>query len=125
MQTPDAQRAAEAHDAAMSSTATETETTMHHSRTRINKKLTLSRAIAATAGVAIASSLFALPAAAAEPANQACIGESFSALAGPGFGEGVVSFAQQPGKPGLGDGIQALQAGLVPDFVVPNTCNNP
>ena len=97
---------------------------MNRTRATINKKQRLSRAIAATAGAAIASSLFALPAAAAEPANQACIGESFSALAGPGFGQGVVEFAQQPGKPGLGDGIQALQAGVVPDFVVPNTCND-
>ena len=97
---------------------------MNRTRATINKQQRLSRAIAATAGAVIASSLFALPAAAAEPANQACVGESFSALAGPGFGQGVVSFAQQPGPPGLGDGIQALQAGLVPDFVVPNTCND-
>jgi hypothetical protein len=64
---------------------------------------------------------------AAEPANQACVGESLSALAigsQGAFGAGVVAFAQQPdGRPGLGDGIQALQAGAVPDDVVPNTCN--
>jgi hypothetical protein len=108
----------------MSSTATKKETTMNRRRATINKKPTLSRAIAAIAGVAIASSLFALPAAAAKPANQACIGTSFSALAGPRFGQGVVSFAQQPGPPGLGDGIQALQAGSVSDLVVPNTCND-
>jgi len=58
---------------------------------------------------------------AAEPSPPSCLGESFSALAGPGFGPGVVSFAQQPGP--LGDGIQNLQAGLVPDEVVLNTCN--
>jgi hypothetical protein len=89
----------------------------------------LSRGIAATAGVAIVSSLLALPAAAAEPANQACVGESFSALAGPGFGPAIVFFAQVGGpvdtRVGLGDGIQLLQAGTVPDQVVPNTCNNP
>jgi hypothetical protein len=71
---------------------------------------------------------------AGEPANQACVGESFSALATtqpfPGaFGGGVVSFAQAPPNellplPGLGDGIQALQAGFAPDEVVPNTCND-
>lgn len=65
---------------------------------------------------------------AAEPANQACLGESFSALTGPGFGQAIVFFAQGGGpvdtQPGLGDGIQRLQAGLVPDQVVPNTCNN-
>jgi hypothetical protein len=68
-------------------------------------------------------------ASAGEPANQGCYGESISALAtnqpGPGaFGAGVVGFAQDPNsRPGLGDGVQALQAGVVPDVVVPNTCN--
>jgi hypothetical protein len=68
---------------------------------------------------------------AGEPANQACVGESLSALASdqpfPGaFGQGVRGFAQDPNlpPPGLGDGIQALQAGLVPDEVVLNTCND-
>ena len=43
----------------------------------------------------------------------------------PGFGQGVVSFAQVfDGRPGLGDGIQLLQAGLVPDQGVLNTCND-
>jgi hypothetical protein len=68
---------------------------------------------------------------AAEPNNQACVGESLSVLASnqpaPGaFGQAVVGFAQFPvGQPGLGDAIQALQAGVVPDNIVPNTCNNP
>jgi hypothetical protein len=72
---------------------------------------------------------------AGEPANQACVGESLSALASdqpfPGaFGQAVRGFAQAPPNeilplPGLGDGIQALQAGFAPDEVVPNTCNNP
>jgi hypothetical protein len=68
---------------------------------------------------------------AGEPANHACVGESFSALATdqpfPGaFGSGVQGFAQDPTlpPPGLGDGLQAVQAGLVPDEVVPNTCND-
>ena len=98
---------------------------MHRRRATINKKLMLSRAIAATAGVAIASGLFALPAAAAEPANQACIGESFSALAGPGFGQGVVSFAQRPGSPDSVTGSRRCRPGWFPDQVVPNTCNDP
>jgi hypothetical protein len=70
-------------------------------------------------------------ASAGEPVDQACVGESLSALATtqpfPGaFGAGVVSFAQDPNlpPPGLGDGIQALQAGVVPDEVVLNTCND-
>ena len=97
---------------------------MNHERATITKRLMLSGGIAATAGVAIVSGLFASPAGAAEPANQACLGESLSALAGPGFGRGVVSFVPV-GRPGLGDGIQLLQAGVVPDELLPNTCNNP
>jgi hypothetical protein len=80
------------------------------------------------AGVVLGSSGVA---SAGEPAVQACVGESLSALAtdqpDPGaFGAGVVGFAQDPNlpPPGLGDGLQALQAGLVPDEVVPNTCND-
>ena len=87
------------------------------------------RALAATAGAVFASSLIAFPADAAEPANHACVGESLSALAGPGFGDGIVMFAQDGGPhrahPGLGFGIQQLQVGNVADAVVPNTCNNP
>jgi hypothetical protein len=55
---------------------------------------------------------------------------AFSTLASnqaaPGaFGSAVVGFAQEPGnRPGLGDGVQLLQAGLVPDELVPNTCND-
>ena len=96
------------------------------------RNLNLSRAIrarlaaGAAAGVVLASGGVA---SAAQPANQACLGESLSALAttqpAPGaFGAGVVGFAQAPdGQPGLGDGIQALQAGQVPNAVLPNTCN--
>jgi len=93
-------------------------------------KAFLRAAVAAglAAGVTLASGSGA---GAGEPANQACVGESLSALATtqpfPGaFGAAVVGFAQDPNlpPPGLGDGIQALQAGLVPDDVVPNTCND-
>jgi len=81
--------------------------------------------------VAIAG-LVAAPATASagKPASQACTGASLSALAmnqaGPGgFGAAVAGFAQESdGRPGLGDGIQAFQAGLVPDDVVPNSCND-
>jgi hypothetical protein len=80
------------------------------------------------AGVVLASGSTA---GAGQPANQACVGESLSALAtnqpAPGaFGAGVRGFAQDPTlpPPGLGDGIQALQAGVVPDDVVLNTCND-
>ena len=69
-------------------------------------------------------------ASAGKPVVHACHGETNAALATtqpfPGaFGAGVRSFAQDPdSKPGLGDGIQLLHAGLVPDDVVPNTCND-
>ena len=60
------------------------------------------------------------------PANDACVGESLSALAttqpfAGAFGQGTSNFAQLPGP--HGQNIQALQAGVVPDEVVPNTCN--
>jgi hypothetical protein len=39
-------------------------------------------------------------------------------------GDIVSGFAQQPdAQPGIGDGIQQLQAGLTPDSVAVNTCN--
>jgi len=68
---------------------------------------------------------------AAEPVVQACVGTTFSgsaaALPPPGVGTTVSFFAQnttgsQP-NPGLGDGIQQLQAGEVPDSGIANTCN--
>jgi hypothetical protein len=72
---------------------------------------------------------------AAEPVNQACVGTTYSeavqlfqdAGAPPGsLGQFVAGLAQAPGTahPGLGDGIQALQAGTVPDSVAINTCND-
>ena len=78
--------------------------------------VSLLAALGLTTGVAGAGS----------PANQACVGESLSALATnqpfPGaFGEGTSGFAQLPGP--HGQNIQALQAGDVPDDVVPNACN--
>jgi hypothetical protein len=65
-------------------------------------------------------------ASAATPVVQACVGSTFSSLAqAPGpLGQGVRTFAQDPSnRPGLGDGIQALQAGVVPQDVVANACN--
>jgi hypothetical protein len=61
------------------------------------------------------------------PANQACVGESLSALASdqpfPGaFGQATRGFAQLPGP--HGQNLQAFQAGVVPDDVMPNTCND-
>lgn len=83
------------------------------------------------AGVVVGGIAVMAPVAGAgEPAVEACVGESLSSLATQqpepgGFGQAVVGFAQAPdGLPGLGDGVQALQAGAVPDEVVPNTCND-
>jgi hypothetical protein len=85
-------------------------------------KVAVSFAIVAGACGGIASA-----ASAAEPAVQACVGTTFSSLAtaGPRLGQGVRGFAQDPmNRPGLGDGIQSLQAGQVPNGVVPNTCSS-
>ena len=83
--------------------------------------------LAAAAATAVSFGLLTGPSAASEPEPASCLGESFAAFAGPGFGQGVVFFAQVGGplntRPGLGDGIQNIQAGLVPDWVFPNTCN--
>lgn len=70
----------------------------------------------------------AAAASAAKPAAQACVGRTFSdgahALAPGELGQLVRSFAQEPTSyPGIGDGIQAIQAGVVPDDVVDNACN--
>jgi hypothetical protein len=70
---------------------------------------------------------FAAPAQAAEPVEQACLGEFLSAGAqelGVGFGEGAAFLAQNPeqfGVVNLGGAIQGLQAGLAPLF--PDVCN--
>jgi hypothetical protein len=84
-------------------------------------------AVSAVTGVATAAG-------AGTPVVQGCVGSSFSdgahavhdAGAPPGTIGAILSgFAQQPdAKPGLGDGIQALQAGLTPDSVAVNTCND-
>lgn len=89
------------------------------------KKLLISGGVACAALASVAGVVDA-----GSPAQQGCYGESISALASnqafPGaFGAGVRGFAQAPdGKRGLGDGVELLQAGLVPDDVVPNTCND-
>ena len=71
---------------------------------------------------------------ASQPVVEGCVGATFSeaaqalheAGAPPGsLGDIVSGFAQQDdGHPGLGDGIQAIQAGVVPDSVAVNACND-
>jgi hypothetical protein len=90
------------------------------------RKLALSTFVSVIAVLGLTTGV----AAAAEPANQACVGTTFSPLASnqpaPGtFGSGVVSFAQDDfGRPGIGGAINFLQAGLADDADVPNTCND-
>ena len=85
--------------------------------------------VVTSAAVAVVASAAGV-ADAGPPANQACHGESISVLASNqaepgGFGAATVGFAQDPNsRPGLGDGIALLHAGLVDDAVVPNTCND-
>lgn len=98
--------------------------------------------------VIVAILLGANMAQAAKPEQKACVGKSVSAVStqfGRLFGEGVSILAQHPelipnsqGVFGtyssLGEGVQALQSGKIPDFIVllpdgsqvliDNTCNN-
>jgi hypothetical protein len=85
----------------------------------------LTLALAGAIGVALAS-----PASAGQPRTQGCVGETFAFAATtqpfPGaLGHLVEDFARDPftAHPGLGDGIQELQAGLVLDTTVANACN--
>lgn len=87
------------------------------------------RTIASAAIVSAALLTSAGSAGAGKPAVQGCVGSTLSDAAHnlpPGdLGALIVGFAQAPetAHPGLGDGIQDLQAGLVPDEVAVNTCN--
>lgn len=83
-------------------------------------------ALAATlVTLAIAGTAFA-----AAPNNQACLGKDFSsyAKAFKPFGQTLTTF-EVGGTPiiqgGLGAEIQNHLAGGVPDFILPNSCNNP
>ena len=61
---------------------------------------------------------------AAQPNNQACLGEDISGYAqgGSAFGGFIGGLAQN--TQGVGGEIQAHQAGLVPDEIIPNSCND-
>lgn len=109
----------------------------------MNMRNPLSIAIARTLIVGILALGILLPVSATQPNNQGCVGESVSTIAKTygGIGQGVQIFAKNPGLiPGsqpvsnLGQGVQELLAGNIPDVVVvlpdgtiipvPNTCNN-
>ena len=61
---------------------------------------------------------------AAEPNNQACLGSDFSGYAQGGEAFGGFMSGLATGTGGVGNEIQAHQAGLIPDTVIPNTCND-
>ena len=84
--------------------------------------------------------IFAFPALAAKPANQACLGTDISGFAqngqtvpadfefeaGSGWGGFISGVAASPGADGnvgVAGEIHAHQAGFIPDFVIPNSCN--
>jgi hypothetical protein len=72
----------------------------------------------------LAFSLSGSVALAAQPNNQACVGHDVSGYAagGSAFGKFVSGIAKS--THGIGEEIQAHRAGLVPDSVLPNSCND-
>jgi hypothetical protein len=73
---------------------------------------------------------FAAGAQAVTPTVTACVGTTFASgehgLGPDTTGPVVRGFAQNSeGRPGLGDGIQALQGGFVDPSIVPNACYQP
>lgn len=80
------------------------------------------RGVAAALAAAGMVAALATPASAAQPNNQACLGQDIRtyAAAGAGFGEFVVLLSDG----GVGTEIQAHLAGLVPDAAISNSCND-
>ena len=68
----------------------------------------------------------AAPAAAAAPNHQACLGTTVSSAAQtiPDYGALVAGVARSGPVLGVGDDVQAILAGQVPDALFPNTCND-
>jgi hypothetical protein len=64
-------------------------------------------------------------ASAARPTTPGCVGESVSANAKAlhPYGGFISSVAPRNAFGTLGDAVHAVQAGLVPDELYPNTCN--
>ena len=81
------------------------------------------RSVIAGLGAVAVALMLAAPAAAAQPARQACLGEDIRAYAsgGPAFGAFVSGTVAQGGA---GMEIQAHLAGQIPDAVQPNSCND-
>ena len=102
--------------------------TLDTDMTKIQKVLRLCglSAIAALTAIAAYSATASTnhAAFAAKPNNQACLGNDFSGYAKGGslFGD-FVSFLAMFTQ-GIGNEIQAHLAGLIPDSILPNSCNN-
>jgi len=86
-------------------------------------------ALTAIAAIAALAAVFATGtpsrlAFAAEPNNQACLGNDFSGYAqgGSQFGDFVSLLATS--TQGIGNEIQLHLHGLIPDSVIPNSCND-
>jgi hypothetical protein len=86
--------------------------------------------IFALAAIAALTAVFPTPAStghlafAAQPSNQACLGHDLSGYAQGGslFGDFINGLAS--GTQGIGNEIQLHLGGLVPDTVIPNSCND-
>ena len=81
------------------------------------------------AALVLGASAFGGTAIAARPVSQACLGASVSSAAQniPEYGSVVSGAAHASGegnRVGVGDDVQAIQAGFVPDEIFPNTCND-
>ncbi len=81
-----------------------------------------------TAGLAVAAAvgglMAAVPAAAAAPANRACLGHDISTYARADSPHGRLVATLAHTYDGLGTLLQAHQAGLLPDAFVANSCND-
>lgn len=94
------------------------------------RKWTGLTAVATLAAVAALSAIFPTAtstghlAFAAQPNNQACLGNDFSGYAQGGslFGDFVSLLAKS--TQGIGNEIQFHLNGLVPDSTIPNSCND-
>ena len=92
----------------------------------------LLRSAVAIALVGATMLVSAAPASAARPRRQACVGTTFASGAAGAqppadtVGGAIRDFARDRvlSPVGLGDGIQLMQAGFLPDTVEPNVCND-
>jgi hypothetical protein len=89
-----------------------------------SKERTMNAVLMAIGTVATAWLLVGGSAMAAKPASHACLGHDFRVYAEAGSSFGAFVSGLATGTQGVGDEIQAHQAGDIPDEVIPNTCND-